>query len=251
MRSFAATALGFETLATTPAYMECGIFNAGAGTISGSSVQFDDLCINSSAGSTNNSWPNLEEMRLAVPTGAGDNNPTAGDANSINEIPWTDTATSSANRIELDTNTTIADFAMTDTATLGINSYDVITGISVMVRLREEAAAATGYNLRVKSASGGAVAASSTVDAGNATVRTNPSGTTNFGRYHFVEVDPTTGVAFTPTGTNSVDSMQAGIASTTANDIWGTAFGAYVCYRRGVAPTALTGIIGGTGVIPS
>lgn len=225
--NFASKALGLYNF---------GIFNGTGGAINTEVVYFDDIAVNDTSGSTNNSWCGEGKIVAAVPSAAGDNDPTAGTFASVNEIPATDTATSSANRIELDNNGTIADFNITDTATLGINSYDTINAILVLVRLREEAAATTSYQLRIKSASGGSVTSTTAADAGNATVRTNPNGTTAFGRLLISETDPTTGIAWTPTGTNSLDNAQIGISSGTANDIWATAMAAMVDYTEGTPP---------------
>lgn len=208
-----------------------GVYNGTASTISDEIVYFDDLAINNASGSVNNSWIGEGSIVIAVPTGAGDNAATAGTASSINEVPVTDTATSSANRIELDTTTSIGDYAITDSSTLGIGSSDTINAISVVARVREEAAGTSNYTLRIKSAASGTVQATSSVDAGNATARTNPSSTTAFGRPLISETDPDTAAAWTPTGTNSLDNAQIGAATTDGTpDIWVTAMAAMVDY---------------------
>lgn len=237
----------------TPGNLECGIYNANASaSITGSTVYFDDCIVCDTTGSYMNSWINKARLVMARPTGAGDNAATAGLYSSVNEVPVSDTATSSANRIELDTLSTIADYNMTDSSTLGINSYDNIKAISILDRVKEEAAATTSYQLRIKSASGGTTSTSTATDAGNTTLRTNPSGTTAFGHRLVSYIDPTTGVAWTPTGTNSIDNMQVGVASLTDNDIWFAWLGAYIVYTDGTAPggTAIKDLIGGFGIIP-
>lgn len=221
--------------------IQWGVYNGSAGALSGATIYWDDIAINSSAGTVNNSWPENEEILIAVPNAAGDNAATAGLYSYINEIPPSDTCTASGTDcIELDTTTSIGDYNITDTATLGINSYDYIRAISVLGRVREESAGTSNYTLRIKSAASGTVAASSSVDAGNATVRTNPSSTTAFGAPLISETDPTTGLAWTPTGTNSLENAQIGAATTDgAPDIWVAALCAMIAIVRGTAPVAV------------
>jgi hypothetical protein len=200
---------------------------------------FDDVAVNDSTGSVNNSWPGDGKIVIAVPTAAGDNNATTGDYSMIAEIPPTTTATSGVTMAELDNNGNIIDVNVTDSTTLGIDSFDTINAISVLARVREEAAGTSSYQIRIKSASGGTVTATTAADAGNATARTNPNGTTAFGRPLISETDPTTGVAWTPTGTNSIDNMQIGVANADADstpDLWILTLAAMVEYVDGVAP---------------
>ena len=213
-----------------------GVFNGTAGAITTEVAYFDNIVINSSGGSFNNTWVGDERIAIAVPTGAGDNAATTGVYSYINEIPPSDTATTGSTMIELDNNPTNADYNMTDTSTMGIGSGDAIKCIAPMARVREEAAGTSNYTLRIKSAAGGTTTSSSSVDAGNATARTNPSSTTAFGIKFFSESDPTTGVAWTPTGTNSVDNMQVGAGTTDGTpDTWILTLCAMVGYVPAVA----------------
>lgn len=194
---------------------------------------FDDVVIRDDA------YPGGEKVVIAIPTGSGDNNPTTGDYSMIGEIPPSNTATSGSTMIELDSNGVIADFAMTDSLTMGIDTVDTISAVSVLARIREEAAGTSSYQLRLKSASGGTVSSTAAADAGNATVRTNPNGTTAFGRPLISETDPTTGSAWTPTGTNSIDNMQVGITNVDSDstpDLWCLTLCAMVLYKDGSAP---------------
>lgn len=219
-------ASGTMTTATNAAWIDLGMVDF----VTGFEAYFDDLVINNNSGSDQNSYPGLGKLVMARPTAAGDNAATAGLFSSVNESPVTDTVTSSANRIELDNNGSVADYNMTDSSTLGINSSDTIISVSTMIRIREEAAATTGYRPRLKSAASGTVATLTTQDVGNATLRTNPLGTAALRNALYSYTDPTTGVAWTPTGTNSIDNMQMGVDSTTANDIWVAWMGAYIYY---------------------
>src|SRR3990167_1370421 len=232
------------TLATTPGFFQVGVFNSSGIAITGSTVYFDDICFNTSTGSVNNSFPGSGIGVIALPTAAGDNAATAGLFSYINEIPPSDTATAGGTDIiELDTTTAIGDYNVTDTATLGISSSDTINMVAVVGRIREEIAGTSNYTLRIKSASGGTTTASSSVDAGNATPRTNPSGTTAFAISLVSETDPTTGVAWTSTGTNSIESMQIGAATTDGfPDTWCLWLGVMIEYIDVAAPPSTAAI---------
>ncbi len=206
--------------------------NIGAEAQTTGSWFFDDIAVNdSAAGTGQTSYPGSGKLVLAKPTGAGDSAATTGIFSYINEIPPTDTATSGSTMIELDANPTNADYNVTNTGTLGIAATDVIKLVSVWARVREESSGTSNYTLRLKSASGGTVASSASVDAGDTTARTNPNGTTAFGNRHVSYTDPTTAAAWTPTGTNSIENMQVGVGTTDGNpDTWVLWLGAYVEY---------------------
>lgn len=215
------------------ATLDANIFRLGAIDSATCDLRFGSVIINDSSGSANTGYaPVTALVGIAIPTGAGDNAAEVGTASSINEVPPSDTVTSSANRVELQTTTSIGDYAMTDASGVGIGVSDRILGISVLARIRESAAGTSNYTLRIKSASGGTTTSSASVDGGDGTtVRTNPSSTTAFGNSLISQTDPTTGVAWTPTGTNSVDNMQVGVATTDGNpDIWVATLAAMIVY---------------------
>lgn len=220
------------TLSTAPYYLQFGVYNGSGVTISGTTVYFDDISVNDTSGSQCNGRVGLGKLVLALPTGAGDNAATTGIYSYINEIPPSNTATSGSTMIELDSNGVIGEYAMTNSSTLGIGSSDTIVMLEVLARIREEAAGVSSYNLRLKSASGGTTTVTSNTDANNATPRTNP-GAVAFQKQLVSHLDPTTGVAWTPTGTNSVDNMQAGVGSADADstpDLWCLWLGTYIEY---------------------
>lgn len=106
--------------------------------------------------------------------------------------------------------------------------------------------------MRVKSTSGGTVTSTAAADAGNATARTNPNGTTAFGRPLISETDPTTGSVWTPTGTNSIDNMQIGASNVDADstpDLWVLTMAAMIEYVPS-AGTVIKDIIS-MGIIPT
>ena len=201
-------------------------------------LYFDDIVVDNAA------YPGPSKIVIAVPTGAGDSAATTGTASMIAEIPPSNTLTSGATMIELDANPTIGSYAMTDSGTMGIGSADAIKMVYILARMREDTVGTTNYTLRLKSASGGTTSVSASVDAGDATtVRTNPSSTTAFGNSLISVTDPTTGVAWTPTGTNSIDNMQAGVGTTDGSpDTWCATLCAMVEYIP-KATAALTGTV--------
>lgn len=219
----------------TTSSIRLGLIDDSTGTL-----YFDDVAVNDSTGTAQTGLPGAGSIVHAHPTGAGDNAATAGTSAEIDEVAPDDSAT---DRIQLDDTTTIADYAMTDSATLGIGSSDTISLVEVGVRIKEETSTTTSYNLRIKSASGGTTTSSGATDAGNTTYRTNPTGTTAFSHRLVSYLDPTTGVAWTPTGTNSIDSMQVGVRSNDADDIWVSTLWATIEY----VPSAG----GGASVTPS
>lgn len=229
---------------TNAATFNSGVIYFGACNNVASAVFYiDDLVVNDNSGSVNNGYPNTNEaLVLALPTGAGDSAATTGIFSYINEIPPSDTATSGSTMIELDNNPTTAEYAMTDSGTLGIQTTDTITNVQVLARIREDTTGATNYALRIKSAASGSVTETSFVDCGNATPRTNPSGTVAHALPLISETDPTTGVAWTPTGTNSIDNMQAGVKTTDGTpDTWCLWLGAYIGYIPTPKDQTITG----------
>lgn len=205
-------------------------------------LYFDDVGVNNTAaGGTQTSYLGAGNIVIATSTAAGSSLCTTGNHTMISEIPPSNTLTSGSTMCELDTTTTNGMFNMTDTSGaggLGIDSYDTISLVYLVARMREDTAGATNYLLRIKSAATAATSSSAAADAGDATtVRTNPTGTTAFATSLIAYTDPTTAVAWTPTGTNSIDNMQAGVGTTDgAPDSWVATFAAMIEYVDGAAP---------------
>jgi len=211
-------------------------------------VYFDDLVLR------NDAYPGGERVVISVPTGSGDSAATTGNASMVNEVPPSNTATSGSTMAELDSNGVTASYNMTDSSTLGIDSYDTISAVMPLCRIREESAGTSSYRHGIKSASGGTTTLTTAADGGNTTVRTCPNGTTAFGRMLISETDPTTGVAWTPTGTNSIDNMQQVVANVDADstpDLWVLTMGTMILYKDGVAPggSVVKDVIG-IGILP-
>lgn len=210
-------------------------------------IYWDDIAVNDTAttkASTEISYPGEGKTVALLPNGDGDTLCTsgAGDWANIAEVPPSDTATAGGSNIcEADFSGTRPLFNMTDSSTAGIDSYDTIKYISPRARVRPETAAATNYILGWISASAAnATGTEVSVTIGNVTtVGTNPdnNGVSFFNDGVGTTTDPTTGVAWTPTGTNSIDNMQMLIYSSDANpDLWITTAMMLVEYVDGSPP---------------
>ena len=200
-------------------------------------IYFDDYGYNLSTGAAPTSWVGEGNMVLLLPTAAGDGAAEQGTYANIDEVPQSNTTTT-AERIDLYYTTSSAFYNVTDSATAGIDSYDTVTLVSVIAKVSEAVAGTSNWRMGVKSASGGTIASTSRVDAGDASlVRANPNGTTIFGSNLIQTTDPTTAAAWTPTGTNSIDNMQVGVQTTDGNpDIWVTGLYTIVEYIDGSPP---------------
>lgn len=174
----------------------------------GADLYFDDMAVNDSTGSLQNSWPGAGSVINMQPDSAGDvNNCAAGDVTSIDEITPDDatticTLTTDAGGDNIDVNTESSSSA-------GINSSNSITLVQVGAREGATTAAAESWTVGIKSASGGTTLAGTTVSDSLTTYQTNGQ-TVNVPRSYSLTsyTDPTTGIAWTPTGTNSLDNMQ-------------------------------------------
>lgn len=184
-------------------------------------VYIDDIAINDTTGSSQTGNPDAGKIVYLRPNASGDSAPSGcgntspcGDSNEWNRIDEV-TPNDATDFIDMDTAIN-ADFNMDNSSTPGIGSSDTITLVDVGIRIREEASAATSYALRIKSASGGTVTSTTAADIGTTAWRTNPTGGNNNMLNRLVSyTDPTTGTAWTPTGTNSLDNMQLGVGMTT------------------------------------
>lgn len=196
----------------------------------------DDIGANDGTGSAQNSFPGEGRIVHAMPTGAGDNAADTGTcANAAERFP--DDASSF---FGLDSTNDIMDCEAEDSSTIGIDSYDTITLVQIGARIRREDTSGTAtYNPRVKSASGGTVTSGTVTSITGTAVFRNFNNTAGQQQYRLTSyTDPTTGVAWTPTGTNSIDSMQIGATAPDATpDIHVTQLWALIEFVDGVDPT--------------
>ena len=220
-----------------------GVYDCGGGGsgVTTADFYFDDIAVNDSNGSNQTSWPGEGKVVHMQPDGgAGDNN----DANSgscadVDEVEFDDSTTAAT----LGDNNDILDCTVESSSSAGLSSTDSITLVQVGVRTAASGIFQTySSTLRIKSASGGSVLESGT----QSTLSANGAYFTNYTNVIAISVDyrltsyvdPTTGVAWTPTGTNSLDNMQIGTQAIDADpDINVTALWAVVEYTEYVEPT--------------
>ncbi len=196
-------------------------------------VFFDDVAINDTSGSAQTSWPGVGSIVHMQPDGAGDNSGCAsGDYASVDEVTPDDNSTECV----LDDNGDILDATVESSSTVGIDSYDTVTLVQVGEREEAQGAGTVQWNLRLKSASGGTASDGTTTSHDDTTHRTNGDAVPR--NYTLTSyTDPTTSVAWTPTGTNSLDNMQIGMNAVDADpDIGLSTLWALVEYVDGVEP---------------
>lgn len=219
-----------NTLTSTDIINTDGIFlgaNLGGETATVCDLFFDDIALNDSTGSAQTGYPGAGSVVHLQPNAAGDNNTwqtSAGGAGSstnyqaVDEVT-PDDATTYLKRIA--TTIKIDDYNVTSSSSVGIGSGDTITLVQVGIRggaTSATASTARDVLLRLKSASGGTV-----VKSASSVNRLNVNGwTTNTTvqpkTYKLTSyTDPTTGSAWTPTGTNSLDNMQIGVENQTSS----------------------------------
>ena len=172
-------------------------------------VYFDDFAVNDTSGSDQTGFPGAGSIKHLKPDAAGDNSD--------------GTLTGAATRWEALDETTPNDatdyVALTSTANIVDVNVETLGGatsialVAVGHRASMASAAAGNVVLRVKSASGGTVSSSSNV-VRNTTAWSTHDDSANVKQYKLtLYTDPTTSVAWTATGTNSIENMQIGFTS--------------------------------------
>ena len=207
---------------------------------------FDDIGINDSTGSAQTSYPGEGKIIHAKPNAAGDNNAwkhdddTAADTNNYTECDEVtpDDATSYVKRV--DTGSLIDDYNCQSSSDMGIAAIDTISLIAIYLRAGATSATSTNRfaRVRIKSASGATVSTGDLLDwSVNGWLTTTDTAATILHHAHVSYTDPTTTVAWTPTGTNSMDNMQVGFINenSSTNEIRVTTIHAMVEYVLGVA----------------
>ena len=180
-------------------------------------VYFDDIAVNDSSGGAQNSWPGVGSIVHMQPNASGDNSGcTAGDWSSIDEITPDDASTLCT--LTTDGGGNIVDTNVESYSAAGIDRYDTISLVQVGVRDAAASAASEGWQLRIKSASSGSVSSGTATTHDDTTYTTNGDLGVQPNNYTLTSyTDPTTAVAWTPTGTNSLENMQIGMISTDGN----------------------------------
>lgn len=230
------------SLSLAPAVIALGIENNSGSTVTGSKAHFDDIAINNTSGSEAGRADYRAKIVHMQPDGAGDNTQWQDDASAvqgtavvgnINEVTPDDATNYNKRTTNAPNTQPIDDWTVESSSSAGIGSSDVITLVAVGGRIGATSNTATNRNgiYRIKSASGGTTTSSSTIDWSFNGWRTNVD--TAIPLYQLTSyTDPTTGVAWTPTGTNSLDNMQIGVqaGASSTNEIRYSALWALVEY---------------------
>lgn len=206
----------------------------GSETASSIDAFFDDFALNDTVGATQNSWPGAGSLVYLFPSAAGDSAqftiagsvPAATNWQSVAEHPPDDGVTFVTRTT---TGAKVDDHKVGSPATAGIGAPDPITLVHVTGRVGSGNATATAGRralTRIKSAASGTVHKSAgagvqaTAAGGTAVIPVNVNGwathlVVSVGAGQFPQlvsyVDPTTGVAWTRDGTNSLSNMQIGV----------------------------------------
>jgi hypothetical protein len=215
------------------------VYCGGSASTGAGDFFFDDIAINDTTGSAQTGYPGAGSIVHMQPSGsAGDNNgASAGDCTSVDEVTPND-ATDIA---VLDADADILDCPTESSSSAGLDSFDTVTLVQVGIREAAVSAAAESWNMRIKSASGGTTTSGSTGTHNDVTYRTNGDAVPR--NYTLTSyTDPTTTVAWTPTGTNSLTSMQIGVNAVDATpDINVSTIWALVEYVDQTAPAVIRG----------
>lgn len=210
-----------ETFGTGTCNLASGIGRWAFGTVGVATtcdVYVDDIAINDDSGTNQNSWPGEGHVAIMRPNATGDTE-TAGIGKTgdtpgwkcIDEVTPDDATT----YISIAATSDTIDVNLDSSSTAGIPSTALINVVQMGYRFSATTASSCSITPRIRSASGG------TAVDGTATTVNVTSWVTNFNGNKSVYpltsyTDPTTGVAWTATGTNSLDNAQIGFTSTDA-----------------------------------
>lgn len=224
---------------------EYGTFGVDFGSVN-ADVYFDDFAFNDTNGSSQISWPGAGNIVHMQPDAAGDNSGcAAGSWSSVSEV-IPDDGTSICT-LTTDGGGDILDANVESPQSAGLSPLKRITLVQVGVRETAASAAQEGWQLRLKSASGGTITSGTATTHDDTTYRTNgDADPRNYTLTSFA--DPTTGRPWTVSGPNSLENMQIGITSTDGNpDIRVTTLWALVEYvdsQAAIKPANNLGLVG-------
>lgn len=213
---------------------------------------FDDLAINDTTGSFQNSWPGEGKIIHLRPDSAGDSNTfatqTGGTAGAANNYTRVDEVTPN-DATDFNGSNTLNQEDMFNVSDSGINSYDIVNVVSVGGRFRNSTAdATTAVRFQIEKAAAGTISQSSSIVPNSTTWRTNIPGTT-VKTYPITTYQDPDASDWTQ---STLDSMQIGYKIQTGgtnridvSNVW-----ALVDYTPGTPPgTAVKDMIG-MGIIP-
>lgn len=178
---------------------------------------FDDVAVNDSTGTSQNSFPGAGSVVVLRPNAQGDNNGfttqtggTAGGTNNftrVNEVTPDDATTFNG------ASTAVTDDYNIDDTPSAIGSADTITLVQLNIRYRASVASAeASYKSRIKKATGGTVALSAALTPNSTAFKTNANAAPNVPSQTLV-LDPD-GAPWTKA---TLDTAQIGMIISTAN----------------------------------
>jgi hypothetical protein len=192
----------------------------------------DDYATNDHTGTSQNSWPGSGKIVHLNPDLAGDTlqwqssaSATQGTATlaAIQEVTPDDATSYNKRTTNAPTTTPVDDWNVGSSSGAGIAASDAISLVAIGFRGGAISTTASGRSIktRAKSAASGTVSSSATIPVNvNGWCTWHAAAATQFYQ-HYIYTDPTTAVAWTPTGTNSLDNMQIGYQAdvSSANEI--------------------------------
>lgn len=183
---------------------------------------FDDLCVNNTTAGGQTGYPGDGRIVHLKPAAAGefnqftvavggDNTPGATNYTRVQEVTPDDVTTYNGDFTATDTDDYLID------APSALGGSDVINVVAVGVRYRALVAATeAAFKVRLKSATGATPTSSAEITPNSVTWKTNANAAPL--NYPIVTyADPTTTVAWTKTGTNSLTNAQVGMNISTTN----------------------------------
>src|SRR3990167_6828631 len=197
-------ASGTINLANAIRTLQWGAFDTNVTT----TLNFDDIAINDSSGSFQNSWPGAGEIKHLKPNAVGDNSqwtPTSGDNYTNVDEVTPDDATTLVNNISVVN--TLDDYNLEAS---GLTADDSITLVQVGARLRQNDVACTD-KLRIKASSGGTVESSAGINQADTSWHTNAAALPF--NYSLTLYD-LPGASTTPWAASNLDTAQIGVEHT-------------------------------------
>lgn len=198
-----------------------GRFRVGIITATTGDVYFDDIAVNNNAaGGTQTTFPGAGSIVHLYPNADGDNKQWQDSASAtqgtstfgaVDETTPNDATDYNKRTTNAPTTTPIDDWNVQSPTSAGIGANDTIKVVSIGVRAGATSTTSTGRSIktRVKSAASGTTTASASTPVnvnGWITHKAAVQRVPQLVSY----TDPTTGIAWTPTGTNSLENMQIG-----------------------------------------
>ena len=186
---------------------------------------FDDIAVNNSSGSSQNSYAGEEELILLKPDNTGDNSAWTNTYTNIDEVTPDDATTI----IESTTLDAIEDVNL-EASPAAIATTDTITLVAVDHRFRADGAAEPGFVTRIKATASGTVEESAEMTPTNTAFRTNGMTAVLTPSIVIYDLPGASTTAWTKT---ELDTAQIGVRISTdaTNNIEVTTMGLYVGHK--------------------